>query len=177
MKIIPFLADTDPENILKFFMAVKRVYVLNLVTDFEFISLLASRTSERITQILGAHLSTNPNCGMVRSEIVNNFLPPRVKERFLASYVLDLNSYIMAAAAVADILGSDGPESRLVHRILQNLHPRVKAHLLLATKPESVQDLFSLATTVAESVAVKEQRKSLTTVTRKRGLPGPVPAV
>jgi hypothetical protein len=70
-------------------MAVKGVYDLNLVTDFEFISLLVSRTSGRITQILGAHLSTNPNWGMVRSEIVYNFLPPRVKERFLASHILD----------------------------------------------------------------------------------------
>jgi hypothetical protein len=56
------------------FLAVKGVYDLNLV----------SRTS-RITQIFGAHLSANPNWGLVRSKIVNNFLPPRVKEKFLSS--------------------------------------------------------------------------------------------
>jgi hypothetical protein len=43
--------------------------------------------------------------------------------------------------------------------MLQNMHPRVKSHLLFASKPESVQELFSLATTVAEAVAVEEQRK------------------
>lgn len=39
---------------------------------------------------------------------------------------------------------------------------------MFATKPESVQDLFSLATGVAEGVAVEEQRKSLT-ATMQRG--------
>jgi hypothetical protein len=31
MKNIPFLADTNPENVLKILMTVKRVYYLNLV--------------------------------------------------------------------------------------------------------------------------------------------------
>jgi hypothetical protein len=168
-KNIPVLTDTDPGNILEFLISVKGVYDLNLVTDVEFLSLLVSRTSGRITQILGAHLNSTQNWGMVRHELINTFLPPRVKERFLDSYVLnrfqrpseDLNCYIMSVVAAAEILGFEGPESRLVHRMVQNLHPQVKGHLLFATKPESVQDLFSLATAVAEAVAVDEQRKSL----------------
>jgi citrate synthase len=72
--------------------------------------------------------------------------------------------------AAAEILEFEGGESRLVHRILQNLHPRVKAHLLFATKPESVKDLYAFATTVAEGMAIEEQRKSLTTAVRQGGL-------
>jgi hypothetical protein len=152
-------------------MSVKGVYDLNLDIDFEFIALLISRTSQRITQILRVHLGTAQNRGTVRSKIINTFLPPRVKERFLASYVLDrfqssseeLNSYIMAVVAAADIFGFEGPESRLVQRMLHNIHQRVTAYFLFASKPESVQDFLSLATAVAEAVAVEEQRKSLTT--------------
>jgi hypothetical protein len=35
----------------------------------------------------------------------------------------------------------------------------VKAHLVFQNRPESVSDLFALATTVVEAVAVEEQRK------------------
>lgn len=73
MKNIPFLADTYPENILKFLMALKRVYDLNLVMDFEFLSLQVSRTSGRMTQLLGAHLNSTQSWGMVRSEVISTF--------------------------------------------------------------------------------------------------------
>jgi hypothetical protein len=177
VKDIPFLADTGPESIVKFFIAAKKVYDLKLVTDFELISLLVGRTSGRVAQILGTHLNTNSDWGMVRSEVIDYFLPPRVKERFLAVYVLDrfqsssenLNDYIIAVVAAADVLGFEGPESRLVHRMVQNLHPQVKAHLMFCTKPESVQDLFALATTVAKAMAVEEQRKSQPSTARREG--------
>jgi hypothetical protein len=93
---------------------------------------------------------------MVHSEIVNTFLPPWLKKRYLALYALDRfqsssedsKSYVMAVVVAAEISGFEGVESPLVHRILQNLHPRVKDHLLLATKPESVKDLYALAMTM-----------------------------
>jgi hypothetical protein len=72
-----------------------------------------------------------------------------------------MNSYIMSVVAAADTLGFVGSESQLVHQMLQNMHPRFRSHLLFASKPESVHELFALATTVAEAeaVAVEEQRK------------------
>jgi hypothetical protein len=74
---------------------------------------------------------------MVQSEIISTFLPPRVKERFLASYVLeryqstgeDFNSYVMSLVAAADILGFADSECQLLNRMVQNLHPRVKSYL------------------------------------------------
>ncbi|PNF24849.1 hypothetical protein B7P43_G12918 [Cryptotermes secundus] len=133
-------------------------------------ALMVSRTSGRITQILGAHIGTTQSWGLVQTEIISTFLPCRVKERFLASHVLegfqspgeDLNSYVMSVVAAADILGFSGSEAQLVQRMLQNLHPKVKSYLLFATRPESIKDLFSLATTVAEAVAVENQRKRTT---------------
>jgi hypothetical protein len=74
----------------------------------------------------------------------------------------------------ADVLGFERAESRLVYRILESLHPQVKAHLMFATKQESAKDLFTLVTTEAEAIAVEEQSKSLTTATRWGGvLSGP----
>jgi hypothetical protein len=117
MKNIPFLADTDPENVLKYLIAIKGFYDLILATDFEFNSLLVARTSGKIASVLGAHLNSTRNWVSVGSEIINNvFLPPPVKEKYLASYVLDrlqsssedLNSYIMAAVTAAEILGFEG---------------------------------------------------------------------
>jgi hypothetical protein len=145
-------------------------------------ALLVSRTSGRIMQILGAHLGTTEDWGMVQSEVISIFLPPRVKERFLTLYVLDpfqslgedLNTYIMSVVAAADILGFVGSESQLVHRMMQNLHPTVKSYLLFETRPESIRDLFSLATTVAEAVAVEEQRRRLAAPVRQNGAPRPV---
>jgi hypothetical protein len=50
-----------------------------------------------------------------------------------------------------------------VHRMVQNfLHPRIKTYCLFESRPESIQELYSLATTVAETVAVEDQRKPLT---------------
>jgi hypothetical protein len=119
MKNIPLLADTDPEKILKFCMGVRGVYDQNLFTDFEFIYLLVSRTSGKITRILEL-FRNDSKLEIVRSEIISTFLPPRVKERFLDSYVLerfqfssaDLNGYFMSVAAAADILGFEGQESQ-----------------------------------------------------------------
>jgi hypothetical protein len=80
----------------------------------------------------------------------------------------------MSVVAAADILGFVGWESQLVHRMVQNIHPTVKSHLLFETGPESIRDLFSLATTVAEAVAVEEQRRQLSAPVRKNGSPRPV---
>jgi hypothetical protein len=51
--------------------------------------------------------------------------------------------------------------------MLQNSHPRVKPYLLFANRPESIEDLFSLATTVAEAVAVEDQRKRATATAQR----------
>ena len=115
-------------------------------------------------------------------EIISTFLSCRVKGRFLASHVLerfqspgeDLNSYVMSVVAAADILGFSGLETQLVQCMLQNLHPKVKSYLLFANRPESVQDLFSLATTVAEAVAVEDQRKRTTATAQQGCVPRPV---
>lgn len=130
-------------------------------------------------QILGTHLGTTHGWDLVRSEIIATFLPSRVKERFLVSYVLerfqapgeDLNSYVMSVVAAAAILGFDGSENQLVHRILQNIHPRVKSYFLFETRPESVRDLYALATTVAEAVAIEDQRKRLSTPVQQEAAP------
>jgi hypothetical protein len=94
-------------------------------------ALLVSRTLGRITQILGAHLGSTQGWAMLQSEIISTFLPPRVKEEFLASYVLvrfqssaeDLNTYVMSVVAAAEVLGYTGSESQLVDRMVQNQHP------------------------------------------------------
>ena len=103
----------------------------------------------------------------VQSEIISTFLPPRVKEQFLASHVLDrfqaqtedFTAYVMSVVGAASILGFSGTEEQLVQRMVQNLHPRVKSHCMFQNRPQSVQDLYSLTTTVAEAEAVEEQRK------------------
>jgi hypothetical protein len=179
---IPVLSGTDPEEILKFLIRVKQVFELKLVSDPELLTVLIIRTSGRIAQILGAHIGTTQSWGMVQSEIISTFLPPRVKERFLASYVLDrfqstgvdMNTYIMSVVVAADILGFSGSESQLVHRMVENLHPRVKSFFLFASRPETVRDLFSLATTVAEALAVEDQRKRLTAPIQQGAAPRPV---
>jgi hypothetical protein len=135
--VIPVLSGTDPEEILKSLIRAKEVFDLKLISDSEFMALLISRTSGRITQILEAHLGTTQSWGMVQSKIISTFLPPCVKESFVASYVLerfqssgeDLNSYVMSVVAAADILGFSGLESQLVQRMVQNLHPRVTSSI------------------------------------------------
>jgi hypothetical protein len=89
-----------------------------------------------------------------------------VKERFLTFYVLnrfqdhgeDLTDYVTSVVEAAKILGFAGSESQLVCRMVQNMHPSVKSHLFFQNRPQSVGDLFQLATTVTEAVAVEEQR-------------------
>jgi hypothetical protein len=116
-------------------------------------------------QILCTHVGTTDGWGIVQSEIISTFLPPCVKEQFLASYVLDrfqaptedLTAYVMSVLGAANILGFAGMEAQLVQRTVQNLYPRVKSHCMFESQPESVRDLYSLANTVAEAVAVEEQ--------------------
>jgi hypothetical protein len=78
----------------------------------------------------------------------------------------------MSVVAAADVLGYNGTETELVYWILQNIHPPIKTHLLFVSKPDSVQDLFSLAAAVTEALAVEEQSKLLATDTQKERDPG-----
>jgi hypothetical protein len=104
-------------------------------------------------QILGTHLATENAWATVQSDIFATFLPPRVKERFLMSYVTDrfqapgedLNDYIMSVVAAAAILGFTGTEQQLVRRMVQNKQPKLKAYCLFENRPETVQELYSLA--------------------------------
>jgi hypothetical protein len=77
-------------------------------------------------------------------------------------------------SAGAEILAYTGSESQLVDRMVQNLHPKFKSYLLFASRPESVRDLFLLATTVAETVVVEEQHMRLTAVVKPKPVPRPV---
>jgi hypothetical protein len=170
IKSISLMLDSDPENILNLLIRAGEIVGLKLVTDQEFMSLLVSRTSGRLVQIIGGHIGTTHNWGVVQDEIISTFLPPQLKEKFLRLRVLDrfqtasedLATYVSSVVAAAITLGFEGSELQLVSRLLQNMHPRLKSYLLFVTKPESVKDLYSLATTVAEAVAVEDQRKQLT---------------
>jgi hypothetical protein len=117
--------------------------------------------------ILGANIGTTDTWGMFQAEIISTFLPPRIKEQFLVSHILDrfqspmedLTEYIMSVLAAAKILGFLGTEVQLVHRIVQNMRPKFKSHCIFSNRPESIADLLSLATMVAEAVAVEDQRR------------------
>jgi hypothetical protein len=174
---IPPFKDMDPENILRFLIQVNHLIELKLLSDTEFMALLIARTSGRLMHILGAHLGTTDTWGVVQAEIMSTFLPPRIKKQFLVSHVLDrfqsptedLTEYIMSVVAAAKILGFLGTEVQLVHRIVQNMHPKFKSHCIFQNRLESITNLFSLATMVAESVALEDHRR-LTTGSFPRGV-------
>jgi methyl coenzyme M reductase alpha subunit len=65
----------------------------------------------------------------------------------------------MSVVAATDILGYEVPESVIVHRMVQNIHPNVRSQLVFASKPKSIKDLYSLASQVAESRAIDDRRK------------------
>jgi hypothetical protein len=58
------------------------------VVDVEFLALLV-KTTGRITQVIGVHLSVTSEWGSVCSEILSTILPPRIRDEFLSKYVLD----------------------------------------------------------------------------------------
>jgi hypothetical protein len=132
---IPVLSGTYPEAILKFLIRVNQIWELRLISDAEFLAVLFGRTSGRVMQILGTHLAMKNAWGMVQSDIIATLLPPRVKESFLISHATDrfqapgedLNSYVTSVVAAAAILGFAGTEQQLVHRMVQNMHPNLKA--------------------------------------------------
>jgi hypothetical protein len=111
------------------------------VTDEEFLALLVARTTGRITQVFGVHLSASSNWGLICSEILSTFLPLRIREGFLSKYVLDrfqsateeLSKFVMFAVVAADILAYEVPESVLVHRMVQNIHPNMRSRFIFAS--------------------------------------------
>jgi hypothetical protein len=167
VKNIPVLSDMEPGSVFRFLIRAKEVYDLNLVTDVEFLALMVARTTRRVTQIISVHLGTSSKWGSVCSEILSTFLPPRIREGFLSRYVLDrfqsateeLSQFVMSVVAVADILGYEVPESVLVHRMVQNIHPHVRSQLVFASKPTSIRELYALASHVAEGRAIDDWRE------------------
>jgi hypothetical protein len=63
IKNIPLVLDLDPEKILNFLIQAGEILELKLVTDLEFMSLVVSRTSGQIAQIIG-HIGTTHNWGI-----------------------------------------------------------------------------------------------------------------
>lgn len=167
VKNIPVLSGTDPESVLGFLVRAQEVYDLSLVSDVEFLALLVARTSGRVTQILGLHLGTSSKWSIVSLELSSTFLPPRIREDFLARYVLrrfqspseGLTQFIMSVVAAARVLNYHGSERDLVWCIVQNMHPRVRSCLVFASKPATISDLYALASQVAEAEAADAQRE------------------
>jgi hypothetical protein len=148
VKNIPVLSDTEPESVFKFLIRAREVYELKLVTDAEFLALLVPKTAGRLTQILSAHLSISSKWGSVCAEILSTFLPPRIRDVFLSRYVLDrfqsategLSQFVTSVVVAADILIYDVPESVLVHRMVQNIHPSVRSQLVILSEPKSIRE-------------------------------------
>ncbi|PNF21342.1 hypothetical protein B7P43_G18392, partial [Cryptotermes secundus] len=95
-------------------------------------------------------------------------IPPLIDldpEQILKFLIQVNQNFRNAVISAAKILGT---EVQLVHRIVQNLHPKIKSHCVFQNRPESIASLFSLATRVAEAVAVEDQRQ-LTTGSFLRG--------
>jgi hypothetical protein len=161
---IPVLSGTDPEEILKFLIRAKGVFDLKLISESEFMVLLISRTVGRITQILGAHLGSAQRWAMVQSEIISTFLSPRVKEGFLAFNLRGRSKHLC-------YVSSGGCRDFGLHWLGISTSGPHGAKPTSEGKPEFVRDLFSLATTVAEAVAVEEQRKRVSAAVK----PGPGP--
>jgi hypothetical protein len=172
----------DPEAVLNFLIGVNQICEVKLIPEVDFLAVLITRTSGRIMQIFGAHLEQKHPWGLVQSEIIATFLPPRVKERFLSSYVLDrfqraeedLTSFVMSVGAAAGVLGFPGTEQQLVHRMLQNMHPRNKSYCLFEARPDTVQGLYRLASTVAEACAVESQREQQMGLVPQAAAPRPL---
>ncbi|PNF19609.1 hypothetical protein B7P43_G16647 [Cryptotermes secundus] len=163
------LTDTEPERVFRFLVRAKQVYDLKLVTDGEFLALLVARTAGRLMNIISGHLRLSSDWALVCSDILSVFLPPRIREGLLSKYVLDrfqghrddLAQFITYVVDAAGILEYQSSESSLVRRILQNIHPSVRTWLTFESRPRSVEELYALASRVAESRAVDKSRESL----------------
>ncbi|PNF20864.1 hypothetical protein B7P43_G11731 [Cryptotermes secundus] len=89
MRSIPILTDTEPERVFRFLVRTKQVYDLKLVTDGEFLALLVARTAGRLMNIISGHLQLSSDWALVCSDILSEFLPPRISEGLLSKYILD----------------------------------------------------------------------------------------
>lgn len=65
----------------------------------------------------------------------------------------------MPLVTAANILEYQAPESVLVYRMVQNIHPRVRSCLVFVSEPKSIKKLYSLASQVAESRAIDNRRQ------------------
>lgn len=166
---VPVLRNTDPENVFQFLVCGRQVYDLGLVTDEEFLTHIVTKTTGRLTQIVGAHLRLGSSWEAVSSEILSTSFPLRIRERFLSRFVLDrfqsateeLSDYVTSVVTAAKILQYHVAEAELVHRLIQNIHPNVRSQLIFVSEPHSIQELLSLASQVAEARAVDERRRAL----------------
>jgi hypothetical protein len=69
----------------------------------------------------------------------------------------------VSVVVAANILDYQVPESVLVRRIVQNIHPCVRSRLIFVSEPKSIEELRLLASHVAEGCAIDDRRKILGT--------------
>jgi hypothetical protein len=151
VKKVPVLSSTEPEAVFAFLVRATEIHQLNLVSDEEFLALLVARTTGRITQIFGVHLSASSSWNSVCSEIWSTFLPPRIREGFVSRYVLDrfqsateeLSQFVKSVVVAADILRYKVLESVLVRRIFQSVHSHVCSSLVFAAELKSIKECIS----------------------------------
>jgi hypothetical protein len=81
VKNVPLLENVDPENILKFMIRLKEIHDLNLVPDFELLSLTVGRTSGRVAQIVGSYLVGTSDWKAFCDEILATFFSNTYKRK------------------------------------------------------------------------------------------------
>jgi hypothetical protein len=166
VKNLPVLVDTEPGNVFAFLLKAQEIFDLNLVVDLDFLALLVAKTTGRLTQLIAENLRASSTWGSVCDQILATFFPPRIREEFLSKFVLDrfqtatedVFHFIKSVVTAARILGYQASESELVRRLVQNIHPMVRSHLIFVPEPKTIDELYSLATRVQEARAVEERR-------------------
>jgi hypothetical protein len=71
-----------------------------------------------------------------------------------------LSQFVRGVVLAADILGYEAPESELVRRLVQNIHPNVRSQLVFASEPKTIKELYALSSRIAEARAIEDRRKT-----------------
>jgi len=169
LRDVPCLVSEDPKEMLRFFVHIKSVYDLGLVSDKAFWLRVLTKVRGSLLRFVGEAMRNNESWKNFRIRLLREYFPLFVREKMIREMIVfnlqakscPLREFIKQVMDAAEFLQYGASEGELVERILMNLHPDILAQATLLPRPGSFDELRYMVGLIEERMAVRVERGRL----------------
>lgn len=163
---LPVVDGLDVEKLLKFLGTVLRLREFPSLNDYSLLQLIAPYCRGPLAERLTSVLMRQGNLRLFHSEVLEFFIPDRLRERLRLNRFYrpqgpreTLAGYVASIREASKVLMLSMSEREVVQVILDGFNPEERSRLVFANRPSSFTDLDKLCITSRSVQFADEQRR------------------